>query len=881
MGKPKYHTPPISEIKTTSLGAEDRPDKFNDMVGDDGLIHMRLESDVVIDRLARDIYTSPTAGLREIYNNEARQCRTAQAKHKQSPAPTIHIDVDASKRSLSILGTDSMGMSMDTFRNVYTVVGRSGNLSGDESGQFGFGRLATRLLSDVVIVQTYSRETGEQFAFISKDGRAFEAINMPALESFGTKISMTVKDDVSLYEIVKYAHEMARFVKIDTVLCLQNDVVEDSESTNPLTYEQGIYQIGNVSERDYLTEQLCIKADDCVDWIEIDTPEYYFLGIVRDNYRAHYDDMPRQHNLIGIPINMDPLETGGCDGYVLNIKDERRYMPTASRDNLTEQAESEIQEKVQDQICKFIGSIKINSIEDYLDCKYKVIARNCESFDCDGMHKGTKTFASLSKLYMDSYTIDAEKNATRRHLRVFETMDSSDANPAKNNMYCLAVVGAKMNAIWDINPDAKIVFLSHRNSEWRGSFEMFGIRNITDVLKEHNIKVERQKKQQQIREVVTYDMSYGYRRKINVNDLTQTHIAIPKGEYMREYLNCLNTNGINGYSIFKEKPGVSGGIPLDEFVSKVKNTEYSDGRGAVITGKKILETEGICMLVNDSNKYSKTLTLDICKNSIESAYVLVRGTKDTLDPLRAAMILLFRGDNYNDADDDKIIGRAMSASLKIKYDGLWAENYENLRDTLSKISRHHAREIYVRSYQRLFATRPNRSHGYYSRYREEPVPLYSTTNKNALSTLEAVFVAMSQDAKTKKITAQAVLQQCMDAAKDSPREKHGVLSEICTAALDYTFGENVSGPSKDSMIMETALYTLKIHGYTARIHTIKDNPSENTYIKISQGETSEQFCFDTREWNKMFCVDSIHICLQNTTVYGSAGETCIIAEVEI
>lgn len=109
-------------------------------VSKDGMIPVKLEEDVVIQRISHDLYAKPESGFRELFNNEARACRTAKKHHNASPR--IEVTIVPSERKLVIHGIDSMGMSMDRFLNIFTVLGRSDNFSGEEVGQFGLGRAA-------------------------------------------------------------------------------------------------------------------------------------------------------------------------------------------------------------------------------------------------------------------------------------------------------------------------------------------------------------------------------------------------------------------------------------------------------------------------------------------------------------------------------------------------------------------------------------------------------------------------------------------------------------------------------------------------------------------------------------------------------------------
>ena len=172
------------------------PDKARD-----GFLAVSLESDVVTQRISRDLYASPQSGIRELYVNEVRACKEA-ARH--GAKPYIHITIDAAVRSITVEGIDSMGMGWTTFRDVYAVLGRSTNFDGRTPGQFGFGRAAYTCLSDIMIMDIHSRETGERYSVMGRNGVGFQTgLPEPAdMDHFGVRISMTVRPDVTFRAII-------------------------------------------------------------------------------------------------------------------------------------------------------------------------------------------------------------------------------------------------------------------------------------------------------------------------------------------------------------------------------------------------------------------------------------------------------------------------------------------------------------------------------------------------------------------------------------------------------------------------------------------------------------------------------------------------------
>ena len=107
---------------------------------ENGMIQVKLEEEVVKQRVSHELYEKPSSGFRELFANELRACHTA--KNKYGANPRIEVTINPFEKKLSIQGYDSMGMSTELFLNVGRYLGRSDNFSGKEPGQFGFGLAA-------------------------------------------------------------------------------------------------------------------------------------------------------------------------------------------------------------------------------------------------------------------------------------------------------------------------------------------------------------------------------------------------------------------------------------------------------------------------------------------------------------------------------------------------------------------------------------------------------------------------------------------------------------------------------------------------------------------------------------------------------------------
>ena len=115
---------------------------FDDITDANGNINIIINSEVIGQTLAKKIYTSWTSGLRELYNNEARACRTAK-KMGGNPSIVITINPTESSKQVIIQGVDSLGITKAMFNKVLRVIGTSGNTDGEEIGQYGMGFISS------------------------------------------------------------------------------------------------------------------------------------------------------------------------------------------------------------------------------------------------------------------------------------------------------------------------------------------------------------------------------------------------------------------------------------------------------------------------------------------------------------------------------------------------------------------------------------------------------------------------------------------------------------------------------------------------------------------------------------------------------------------
>ena len=309
-----------------AFGEDGSGSALSAIAGNDGRISLGMELDSILLDVAPDLYGYFGAFVREDMNNALRQVREARAGGHDAH---VHVTINHAERTVEIRDIGTNGMPVDVFRDIYTVLGRSGNLDGRESGQKGIGRFAFLGASDTKIVETHARSTGERYGFIMRGGKVFEPIpdDMLSIDGFGTRTSVCVDADHDFSELVPYARRIAAAATVPVYLTI-------------------VGRDGGNAERERIDGEGGLGCG-CSDAMRIRTDDFEFTGCTRC---SDLPNRPRHAQyLIGIPIDLNgPMNLGGYfSTTTLNILDERKYEPTTSRDYLSEDASGRISRNVE------------------------------------------------------------------------------------------------------------------------------------------------------------------------------------------------------------------------------------------------------------------------------------------------------------------------------------------------------------------------------------------------------------------------------------------------------------------------------------------------------------------------------------------------------
>ena len=533
-----------------------------------------LESDVTIQRISYDLYKHASSGLRELYANEAKACRHAK---KIGAEPRIEITLDKQERRVVIEGIDSMGMSWETFCNVYCVLGRSTNFDGRENGQFGFGRAAYLCLSDIMIVDVHSRKTGERYSFMAKSGKGYQS-GLPTtydMPHYGTRMVLTCHKSVNFEDLANMVRSMAKLSEVPTTILYQDG---RRESVNLTTIHDMAIERKNHRMRFYYGEKSHI------DIISVDTEDlkvsfvfeltskntarnlWRFATVWNGDAKAHLARVPIEYTYDGIYESL-------ISGMYVNIYDERKYNPTPDRERLSEAAEKLVTEKIDAILTKKFQEIldKTNTIKSYMASPHKYLfeALQCEMQGCPlSLPDNARDLADIGFLWL------YDMSGSKIHLRDLESVDDILVTFALNR--------DKVSSV-----DPMRVLRPEYPGENLEKFTKMGFQTLDDYIKEHGIGVT---KVARLPDSLVVHHSCRLHRggdtllgknsyRVGPNDIKPRTVVAGKKNFsaMVSLLRDFNTTyevtrSIKGYSL--------NGIPEDEFLKNAANVGYptSDGR---------------------------------------------------------------------------------------------------------------------------------------------------------------------------------------------------------------------------------------------------------------------------------------------------------------
>jgi len=393
----KIYKPELIKEKSSSLpeGFKNYNEKlFSELKNGKGLIKVKLDEEIVIQRISHDLYANWESGIRELINNEVRAINISKKEHGKDAY--LEITLDTINKKLIIHGINSLGIDSETFLEVLRFLGRSDNFDSTEVGQFGFGFASYTTLSDTVILETYSLLSGEQFSVVGKSGIGFDILPKPTLETSGTKITIVYeKLKSSEKDIMEAIEEICRYKDIPIYLSLPHDIKEkktdyfnNNQQVINVLKEAGRYLITGKSLKELLKEQI---TESFSSWrndekkenfdrdyilIEKETKDFQFVGCINRKYESGYGRFNSGTVLlVRTPIKASyDFKLSPYKDFIVNLKNERKYKPTSDRERL----KNDCVEKLGVQL----KEICVDGLTDFFDFEnWKELIENMRNWD--------------------------------------------------------------------------------------------------------------------------------------------------------------------------------------------------------------------------------------------------------------------------------------------------------------------------------------------------------------------------------------------------------------------------------------------------------------------------------------------------------------------
>jgi hypothetical protein len=642
----KYYTPPVSE-QPVKLGLDKEQTQYSKdltaLGGSDGIIEMRLEQSVIMERLSKDIYKDFKSGFRELFANAVSACILAQQLFQAKPR--IEIVINPKTRELTIREFDSIGMSTEVFKEVYTVVGRSGNFDGTRPGQFGFGRLAWVTLSDRMILETHYRtkdgKTGK-YAVQGQNAISFVVLPKPNLNTFGTTVKLILYKEISIEGLVKYITNACEMSKIDTYLTLTSSV-RDQESPEDEDNDEDWDDNGNPAQQPptikagtiKLSKTYHEKADAYCKWLTKQygrrgvsiLKEYTLTGDGWEVYGAFLTQKetsgltelltPNNNGtytyLVGLPIEADILLPFTVS-YV-NVVDERKFQPTADRERLKDKAVEELSSQIESEVTKAFAPLNVRNLVEYLKLPVGDRLIICQDDEDFTRHLDQATVNTIATLV--GYV--KWKNAEQYKKRTWDRDSVSKILASVPSVERLFVERARFvdrhdHIIFTLCPDA-IIVNCRDNDRTAELLVGAGARIAKDYIKTIP-KSQRPKPfvdntgKVASRYITTYTASNYYRTTPDaesVQTLPSNAIRIPRSVGLDAYKRVLASGVETKYVLVSDNKDFGDkGLKFDDFVAAIAKTKVETNNGAM-TIADLPKTPKLTLTQYDNEKVVRLL----------------------------------------------------------------------------------------------------------------------------------------------------------------------------------------------------------------------------------------------------------------------------------
>ena len=219
--------------------------------------------------------------------------------------------------------------------------------------------------------------------------------NKVTLTSYGTKVSLKMQkvNDVqscveniktgkhgeisSIYETktIKYIYNLCKFSGVKTELIIKGGEAVNIQNSSSI--------VGPYDAQDMLPDGKLYDWDWEYEYVQLDTKDFLIAGMMNSN------SIHKEMRLAGMPINTSLINANNSfildqifTSYFINIKDERKYRPTASRDTFRATSDNEIHKDVKQALIDYAIKSDVTDVKKWIDLSSKskkLLRRLCKS----------------------------------------------------------------------------------------------------------------------------------------------------------------------------------------------------------------------------------------------------------------------------------------------------------------------------------------------------------------------------------------------------------------------------------------------------------------------------------------------------------------------
>jgi len=519
------YSPTIRKEKPLDIQGTDYESKLDSLVNDEGIIKMRLNEEVIIQRVSNQLYKSSYSAFRELYNN---CCYHGYINEKSY----VKVSIDTFTRKFIIQDFYSKGISEEVFTEILTELGTSSNIDRTKGGKFGLGFNAYPLLSDVVILET-SCVNGDSYAVIGKGGMQFQKMPKPNLENTGTKLSMTLKEDIDYYKLIQKIVECAKTSGVLTYLELKTDeqiagfsnglntleqesyseIFDENINNENLSYLKSSFEnddyeihlsvavgkdgnlINNRTKNIYLINSPIISEID-----QDDSRQKYYQSKQEGNYNSEKTEALNKSFESYQRTRIDEIK---FDSVVINMKNEELFEARGDREETTKETEAKLRDIIIDLYNETLKKIKpCHDLQSWYNHEQKNFISSDEEDVISLLDEDSLKLNKLLNTRVFEYKEKMKKNQSTNQLKyIIENNDKNFFVYKKDNRVKNLLDEHFDHNVVIVNPDKDPFNHADNESydeEQRNLFDNtikilhdFGFVEAKEYLKDNNIKATR------------------------------------------------------------------------------------------------------------------------------------------------------------------------------------------------------------------------------------------------------------------------------------------------------------------------------------------------------------------------------------------------------